>query len=109
MPSIVACLLFQKRKPLHEIVDAGARPFDPLPQRLVLRLELGVLDRAAPGLQLRFRFLGARTPARQLLRDVTENRFELIDGIPPPTPPRAAPPPPPPPPLFPHAPPTSRA
>src|SRR6266478_5838334 len=82
MPSVVACLLFQKRKPLHEIVDAGARPFDPLPQRLVLRFELGVLDRAAPGLQLRFGFLGARTPARQLLRAVTEYSFGLIDGFP---------------------------
>src|SRR6266478_6202473 len=82
MASIIACLFFQERESLHEIVNARARPLDPLPQRLVLRLQLGVFDRAAAGLQLRLGFLGARTPARQLLRHVADDGFELIDRVP---------------------------
>src|SRR2546425_12860326 len=82
MSSIVSRLFFQKRESLHEIVNARARPFDPLPQRLVLRLQLGALDRAAAGLQLRLGFLGARTPTRQLLRHVADDGFELIDRVP---------------------------
>ena len=55
--------------------------FDTLPQRLILRLEIGILDRAAPRLQIGFGLLGTRAPARQLLGYVSEDGFELIDGI----------------------------
>jgi len=47
MSAVVARLFFQKRQSLHQIVHARAGAFDPLPQRLILRLEVGILDWAA--------------------------------------------------------------